>query len=170
VTNASGVGSCDVASPGPLGPVTSSTSFAGDATYLPASGATGALLYALAPGGGSFVVGDRTATGGVTFWGAQWAKSNLLSGSSAPLDFKGFALNAATLRCGFGWSTDPGASSPPPDAPLPAYMAVIVTSSASRSGSVLSGNIAHVAIVKTGAGYDSNPGHAGAGTVVATVC
>jgi hypothetical protein len=146
------------------------SSFAGDASYLPAASTTAALLYSVAPGGGSFVVGDRTANGAVTFWGSQWSKLNLLSGGNAPVDFKGFALNAATLGCGSAWSTDPGNSSPPPNAPLPAYMAVIVTSSSSRSGSALSGTIAHVVVVKTSSGYDGNPGHPGTGIIVATVC
>src|SRR5262249_46364552 len=37
------------------------------------------LVYAFVDGG-SFVVGDRTATGAVTFWGAQWSRLNTLSG------------------------------------------------------------------------------------------
>jgi hypothetical protein len=46
----------------------------------------------------------------------------------------------------------------------------MVTSSASKSGSTVSGNTVSVVVVKTNAGYDSNPGHAGTGTVVATIC
>ncbi len=128
------------------------------------------LVYAFAPGGGSFVVGDKTATGSVMFWGAQWWKQNVLTGGAAPAAFKGFAKNPSVPACGTGWSTDPGNSAPPPAGPLPAYMAVIVSSSISKSGSQISGNTVHIVIVKTNAGYDSNPGHAGTGTVVATVC
>jgi uncharacterized repeat protein (TIGR01451 family) len=127
-------------------------------------------VYGFAPGGGSFVVGDKTATGAVTFWGAQWSTRNVLSGGAAPAAFKGFALKPATPRCGTGWSTDPGNSAPPPAGPLPAYMAVIVTSTVTKSGSQISGNTVHIVIVKTNPGYDANPGHAGTGTVVATIC
>ena len=49
-------------------------------------------------------------------------------------------------------------------------MAVIVTSSISKSGSQLSGDTQHVVIVKTNPGYAANPGSAGTGTVVATIC
>jgi len=170
VTGSNGVASCTVSSPGPLGPTTSSSSFAGDDSYLPASSSAAALLYASAPGGGSFIVGDKAAAGTVTFWGSQWWKQNTLSGGGAPSSFKGFALLVPTLACGATWSTDPGNSSPPPAGPLPAYMAVIVTSSSAKSGSTVSGTIAHIVVVKTNAGYDANPGHAGTGTVVATVC
>ena len=128
------------------------------------------LVYAFAPGGGSFVVGDKTATGSVMFWGAQWWKQNVLTGGAAPAAFKGFAKNPSVPACGTDWSTDPGNSAPPPAGPLPAYMAVIVSSSISKSGSQISGNTVHIVIVKTNAGYDSNPGHAGTGLVVATVC
>lgn len=83
---------------------------------------------------------------------------------------QGFAKIPAVPSCGTNWSTDPGNSSPPPAGPLPAYMAMIVTSSSTKSGSQISGNTVHVVVVKTNAGYDSNPGHAGTGTVVATIC
>jgi hypothetical protein len=131
---------------------------------------TTVLVYAFAPGGGAFVVGDQTATGSVTFWGSQWAKLNVLSGGSAPSAFKGFALFPTTPACGVHWSTDPGNSAPPPAGPLPAYMAVIVTSSSTKSGSTISGNTVDMVVVQTNPGYDSNPGHPGTGTVVATIC
>ena len=112
------------------------------------------------------MVGDRTATGAVTFWGAQWSKRNVLTGGTAPAAFKGFALNPTTPSCGTAWTTDPGNSAPPPPA-LPAYIAVIVTSTVTQAGSQISGNTAHIVIVKTNTGYDPNAGHAGTGTVVA---
>ncbi|HEY9233202.1 MAG TPA: hypothetical protein VIS78_13695, partial [Blastocatellia bacterium] len=65
--------------------------------------------------------------------------------------------------------TDPGNSSEPP-ATIPTYMGVIVSSSITKSGSNISGAIPKVVIVRTDAGYDSNPGHAGTGTVVAVFC
>src|SRR5438552_5336399 len=130
------------------------------------------LIFAAAAGG-TFVIGDRNAAIGtaVTFWGAQWWKSNDLSGGGAPAAFKGFANAPASLpACGVGWSTAPGNSAPPPTGPLPAFMAVIVSSSISKSGSTISGNTVHEVIVKTNAGYAPNPGHAGTGMVVATIC
>ena len=49
-------------------------------------------------------------------------------------------------------------------------MAVIVSSSISKAGSTISGNTVQEVIVKTNPGYAPNPGHAGTGTVVATIC
>lgn len=128
---------------------------------------------AFAPGGGSFVIGDKNAVIGksVTFWSAQWwAKLNSLSGGKAPASFKGFARIPLTPACGIRWSTAPGNSTPPPHGPLPALMGVIVTSAASKNGSGISGNTVHIVIVRTNPGYASNPGHKGTGTVVAVVC
>ena len=139
-----------------------------DTTNNSASAST--EVFGFGTGGGAFVVGDRTATGAVTFWGAQWSKRNVLSGVTAPAAFKGFALNPTTPSCGVAWTTDPGNSAPPPPGPLPAYIAVIVTSAVTQSGSQISGNTAHIVIVQTNAGYDPNAGHAGTGTVVATIC
>ena len=170
VTNILGIATCSVTASDQPGQVQLKAAFAGDATYQ-ASFATGtAIIYTFAPGGGSFVVGDRSDTGSVTFWGAQWSKSNSLSSGSASSSFKGFALNPSAPVCGAAWSTDPGNSSPPPAGPLPAYMAVIVTSSTSKSGSKISGTIVAIVLVKTDPGYQANPGHAGTGTVVATLC
>ena len=122
-------------------------------------------------GGGNFVIGDKNAAVGtaVTFWGAQWWKLNGLSGGSAPASFKGFE-ESPVATCGAGWSADPGNSTPPPAGPLPAYMAVVVSSSIGKSGSAISGNTVHIVVVKTNSGYDANPGHAGTGTVVGQVC
>ncbi len=130
------------------------------------------LVFAFAPGGSSFVVGDLNSANGkaVTFWGAQWWKQNSLSGGTAPASFKGFAENPAAPSCGSSWSTDPGNSVPPPAGPLPDYMAVIVTSSVTDSGSTISGNTVHIVVVKTDPGYAPNPGHAGTGKVVAEIC
>jgi hypothetical protein len=49
-------------------------------------------------------------------------------------------------------------------------MAVVVSSSISKSGSAISGDAKRIVVVKTDPGYASDPGHAGTGTVVATVC
>ncbi|MBC8029563.1 MAG: putative metal-binding motif-containing protein [Pyrinomonadaceae bacterium] len=131
------------------------------------------LVYAFATGTGSFVIGDRNASVGnqVTFWGSQWAKLNSLSGGSAPSSFKGSANQTSTTapNCGGTWTTDPGNSSNPP-ASVPSYVAVFVSSSITKSGSTINGNIPGMVVVKTNSGYDANPGHAGTGTVVAVIC
>jgi hypothetical protein len=75
-----------------------------------------------------------------------------------------------TPACGTNWSADPGNSTPPPKGPLPTFMAVIVTSSATKSGHTISGDTPHIVVVKTNPGYAPNPGHAGAGTVALMVC
>jgi uncharacterized repeat protein (TIGR01451 family) len=131
---------------------------------------------AVFPVGGTFVVGDLTvgplaqSTGeSVTFWGAQWWKLNSLSGGTAPASFKGFEDTPPAPTCGVNWSTDPGNSTPPP-ATIPAYMAVIVSSSITKSGSTISGDTQHLIIVKTDPGYQGNPGHAGTGTIVGVIC
>jgi hypothetical protein len=130
------------------------------------------LVFAFAPGGGSFVIGDKNALVGnsVEFWGAQWAKDNQLSGGPAPDSFKGFAESPKAPSCGADWSTDTGNSTPPPPGSLPAFMGVIVTSKASQSGSTDSGNIVHIVVVQTNPGYQPDPGHPGTGKVVAIVC
>lgn len=130
------------------------------------------LGFSFAPGGGAFVIGNQNSATGtsVTFWGAQWAKDNSLSGGPAPRSFKGFAKSPTTPTCGATFTADPGNSSPPPAGPLPTFMAVIVTSKATQSGSTTSGTIVHIVIVKTNPGYSTDPGHAGTGTVVAVVC
>lgn len=119
--------------------------------------------------GGSFVLGDQSATGSVLFWGARWAKDNSLSGGAAPVSFKGFEDGVATPACASGWTTDPGNSSGPP-ASVPPFMALIVSSSIDKSGSTISGNTAHMVVVQTDPGYASNPGHPGTGKVVAVIC
>src|SRR5207249_9043644 len=115
-------------------------------------------------GGGSFVIGDTNAVIGnqVTFWGSQWDQVNSLSGGTVNASFKGFADSTSTAPPSQNgtWTTDPGNSSKPP-AGVPAYMAVIVSSEITKSGSTISGNVLRMVVVKTNAGYDNNPGHAG---------
>lgn len=125
-----------------------------------------------APGGGSFVIGNQNAALGsaVNFWGAQWAMNNPLSGGPAPRSFKGYADDPVAPSCGESWTSEPGNSTPPPDGPLPTYMAVVVTSSSHQAGPEISGDIVGIVVVKTDRGYAPNPGHRGMGTVVAVVC
>jgi uncharacterized repeat protein (TIGR01451 family) len=137
------------------------------------TGETSVVALLFAPGGGSFVIGDKNAVVGnsVTFWSAQWWKLNSLTGGPAPASFKGFAESPNAPSCSAtNWSADTGNSTPPPLGPLPAFMGVIVTSNSSQSGSTDSGNIVHIVVVQTNPGYAPDPGHAGTGTVVATVC
>jgi hypothetical protein len=126
--------------------------------------------------GGMFVVGDLTvgpvnqaAGKAVTFWGAQWWKLNSLTGGDAPAAFKGFEDTPPAPTCGVNWSTDPGNSTPPP-ASIGPFIAVIVSSLITKSGSVISGDTQHILIVKTDPGYQGNPGHDGTGTIVGVVC
>jgi uncharacterized repeat protein (TIGR01451 family) len=142
-----------------------------DANPANNSSTTSAFVFGVSVGG-NFVIGDINATIGssVTFWGAQWWKLNSLTGGSAPAAFKGFENTPASATCGTNWSTRPGNSPPPPAGPLPAFMAVIVSSSIDQSGSTISGDTVHVVIVQTNAGYAPDPGHAGTGTVVAQIC
>lgn len=130
------------------------------------------LVFAFAPGSGSFVAGDGSSGIGktVTFWGAQWASLNVVSGGAAPAAFKGYAKSPASPVCGDTWKTDPGNSAPPPAGPLPAYMGVISTGSVVKSGSQISGTTPHIVVVQTNTGYAPDPGHAGTGVVVAQAC
>ena len=117
-----------------------------------------------------FVIGDLNATPGsqVTFWGAQWAKDNSLTGGPGPHAFKGFADSVSQV-CGGTWSSNPGNSSNPPDAVSP-FIAVIVSSSVTQSGSNIAGDVSKIVIVRTNSGYGPAPGHSGTGTVVSVVC
>ena len=130
------------------------------------------LVFAFAPGSGAFVVGDGSSGVGntATFWGAQWASLNVITGGAAPAAFKGYAKSPATPACRGTWTTDPGNSAPPPAGPLPAYMGVISTDSVAKSGAQISGTTPHIVVVQTNPGYAPNPGHAGTGIVVAQAC
>jgi hypothetical protein len=120
--------------------------------------------------GGAFVIGDQNAAVGsqVTFSGAQWWQVNALTDGPAPASFKGFA-DTATATCGETWTTRPGNSSEPP-ADVADVVRVVVSSTVTKSGPVISGNTAKVVLVRTDPGYGPNPGHPGTGTVVSVVC
>ncbi|TMB95960.1 MAG: hypothetical protein E6J40_10810 [Chloroflexi bacterium] len=125
-----------------------------------------------APGGGSFVIGNKNAALGsaVYFWGSQWAQHNSLTAGPAPRSFKGFSDQPVTPACGQSWTSEPGNSTPPPDGPLPEFMAVIVTSSARQMGPEVSGDAVAIVIVWTDPGYEPNPGHAATGVIVGVMC
>jgi PKD repeat protein len=176
MTDAAGKASCRINTIiQPLGPRTISGRFVGDNNYLSSGSSASTLIFDYPAGvaGGSFIISDRNAVVGkqVTFWGAQWANSNPLNVGAAPSSFKGFAnqTNPDPASCGGKWTTGPGNSSGPPNS-IPTYMAVIVSSSITKSGSTIAGDVRQVVIVKTNPDYDSNPGHAGIGTVVAVWC
>jgi hypothetical protein len=146
--------------------------FAGDGYYLPSADASKNVIVFAFPSRGIFVLGDQTVSvGTVTFWGAQWASQNILSGGAAPSAFKGFAdtLNSKPPICGSNWTSSPGNSPSPVDA-IPAYMGTAVTSSVTKNGAAISGNITKIVVVVTAPGYASNPGHPGTGTIIATYC
>jgi hypothetical protein len=63
----------------------------------------------------------------------------------------------------WGNNADPPASVPP-------YLAVVVTSSVSKPGPVITGDTVGIVVVETRPGYAQSPGHAGTGTVIARVC
>jgi len=153
----------------PMG-VTVVTCTATDARGNTTSGEFTVTVFA-ASGAGGFVIGDLNATVGaeVTFWGAQWSQVNAVSGG-APSSFKGFAnaSSSAPAAIGGNWTTDPGNSSQPPNT-VASYIAVMVSSTVTKSGSTISGNVVAIAIVRTDAGYAGNPGHAGTGTVIAVI-
>jgi virginiamycin B lyase len=176
-TDTTGTAMCSLTVNQPLGPTTVRAAFASDGFYQAATDSKPALVFAFVGGGlgnaTSFVIGDKNAVvgGSVTFWGAQWAKVNALSGGLAPPAFKGFADRTSTTppTCGGSWTTHPGDSSNPPGR-VPAFMAVIASSSIGKSGATISGNAPHIVIVKTNPGYAPNPGHPGTGIVLAVLC
>jgi len=170
-TDAGGSAACSIAGLNqPLGPGTVTAVFGGDTFYQPASATAATMSFAFLTAGG-FVIADQPAALGttVTFWSSRWASLNSPSGGSAPSSFKGFAGAVPTLGCGSDWSSRPGDSAAPPVA-LPTYMAVIVTSTVSKSGNSVGGNTASMVIVRTNGGYAPDPGHAGTGTVIGVVC
>jgi Bacterial Ig-like domain (group 3) len=146
--------------------------FAGDGYYLPSADASKNVIVFAFPSRGIFVLGDQTiGASPVTFWGAQWAPQNILSGGAGPSAFKGFAdtLSSKPPVCGSSWTSSPGNSSPPVDT-IPAYMGTAVSSSVTKNGATISGNVTKIVVVVTAPGYASDPGHPGTGTVVATYC
>jgi hypothetical protein len=122
----------------------------------------------VSPSGASFVIGDRAAGPLVYFWGTGWGARNPMSGGAAPPSFKGFANGSAT-SCGKTFTEVTGNSGAPP-ARVPAYMAVAVAGSVTKSGSQFRGTVEKIVVIKTDPGYRPNAGSAGTGHVVATVC
>jgi hypothetical protein len=141
------------------------------------SASTAAVVYQFATAANaSFSISDKMAVPGgkVTWWGGQWEKLNTFSnGVVGSSGFKGFIDATATKvapTCATTWtSTNPGGSSALP-ASVPAYMAVVVASRESKSGSKITGDVKRVVVVKTDAGYGPDTTRPGTGTVVGSVC
>lgn len=124
------------------------------------AGATTHLLVYGTAGAGSFVVGDRSAAGTVTFAGSQWARRNALSGGAAPASFKGYADSGAP-KCGSAISARPGNRMP---AEVPGYFALAVTDGLAKAGPAIAGTVTKVLVVR------ADPRAPGTGDVVATLC
>lgn len=175
-TDVSGSAQCTVTNVTVVqGPNAVKASFAGDGYYLPSVDASKSVIVFAFPSRGIFILGDQTAASAgpssVTFWGAQWTKQNNLSGGSGPFAFKGFADNPSTKppQCGGTWTSSPGNSSSPVDS-IPTYMGTAVSTTVSKNGSTITGNITKIVVVLTAPGYASNPGHPGTGSIIATYC
>ena len=122
----------------------------------------------------AFVIGDISAgapTIGnhVNFWGSKWSKNNALSGGTAPASMMGYANNVPNLACGQAYTTRSGNSSMPPPSVI-GTIEIIVSSEVTKSGPVISGDIAHLVIVHVTPGYGPAPGHHGWGHIVEIVC
>jgi hypothetical protein len=140
-------------------------------------------VFAFATGNGAaFVIGDLEAPPAapignhVYFWGSQWWTMNPMTMGPAPASMKGFAgfednPLGVPPACGKGqqWTTDTGNATPPPQT-IPAVMAILVSSKIVQNGSVISGDIKEIVIVKTDPGYAPNPGSPGTGTILGVLC
>lgn len=122
--------------------------------------ATTSLLVYGGSGSGSFVIGDRSTTGTVTYASSQWSPRNALSGGGAPASFKGYADGGAPA-CGAQLTARPGNRTP---ADVPAYLAVAVTNGLAKAGPAISGAVTKVVVVR------ADPKARGTGSVVATIC
>jgi parallel beta-helix repeat protein len=99
------------------------------------------------------------------FWGAQWAKQVKAGDFKGNPSFKGYADTVT----GTTWTTKPGNSKPPTG--VPNYISVIVATHIAKNGSVISGNIFEMVILRVDdpASYQPDPGHPGSGVVVAII-
>ncbi|MDP9259013.1 MAG: hypothetical protein M3Q31_21040 [Actinomycetota bacterium] len=180
-TDSSGIASCTLIFNGALGPQPLKADFAGDAYYLPSADTGKTAIVFSFPSHGAFVLGDDTVAAAtsstvVTWWDSSWSKLVDLSSGDGPTGFKGFADTVVSLpttspanSCGNHWTSTAG-NSPPPTTEVPTYMGVLVTSSITKSGTIVSGNFAEIVVVITDPGYAPAPGHSGTGRIVATFC
>jgi hypothetical protein len=172
VTNAQGIASCSINPVNqPLGPGVVSAAFTSDGFYRDSSDDAATMIFAF-PEFGGFEIGDLNSAVGtnVTFWGAQWASLNSLSGGAAPPAFKGFGDTlSGPNACGITLTGTPGNSTHPP-ATVPSFMGVLVPTKVTQTGSNITSVVWSIVVVQTNAGYAGDPGHAGTGTVVAQFC
>ena len=170
-TNATGVATCTVTPVNQaVGTAPVKASFAEDTWFLPATATSTVSVFA-PEAVGAFVIGNLSAakvSATQYFWGSQWAKMNKLRGGMAPNSMKGFADSPSSMTCGGTWTSRTGNSSAPP-ATITGTIEVIVSSTVTQKGSVLSGTITHIFLVQV-SGYGPAPGHVGTGTIVGTVC
>lgn len=132
-----------------------------------ATAAAPLLVYGVTSGGDFVISSQGYANGTATFWSPKWSSLNPVNGGPAPPAFKGFESSASgVVPAGSSWTTSAGAQATPP-AQIPQYLAVIVTDSVSKDGSLLSGNVAKTAVVKADPGYGNTLDSPGTGTVVA---
>jgi hypothetical protein len=122
---------------------------------------------------GNFVIGDLDAVVGnhVTFFSPQWANVNHLSSGTAPHSFKGFARfpSPNPPECGGTWTTTPGNSSHPPDN-IPELITVIASSSITKAGPIISGDVALLVVVQVDSNGGGGQGNPRTGTVVSIIC
>lgn len=174
-TSTTGDGQCTISTVAVTqGPQPVTAFFAGDNYYVPATDSSKTVIIFAFPARGVFVLGNQTVTAAVspvTFWGEQWSQQNGLDSGGAPPSFKGYADATSTSppACGGTWTTSPGNSAAPVSS-VPAYMGTVVSSSITRHGNTISGNITKIVVIVTAPGYNANPGHPGTGTIIATFC
>jgi hypothetical protein len=82
---------------------------------------------------------------------------------------KSYLENAPQLACGINLRTDPGNSGLPP-ANVPVNMVVVVSSQEWQSGSNELGNVVHLVVDSVQPSYAGDPGHAGWGNIIGTIC
>jgi streptogramin lyase len=174
-TTAAGSASCAISGAAQaLGPDQVSASFGGDGFYKAASSTANTLVFAYLSSGSFVVANDGSVPVGatVTFWGGDTESSHDTESGRHERAFKGFAnaLSSNPPTCGGTWTSRRGDSSGPPPAPLPAYMAVVVSDSVDQSDSTISGDITSIVIVRTNPGYSPDTESHGTGTVVAVLC
>jgi hypothetical protein len=171
-TDSSGDAACTISGISQeLGPQDVSAAFAGDAYYLP-SGADDEVLVFAWTDGGTFVVGDLSASRSptVTYWSSEWYLDSSLTGGRAPAAFKGFADSpSAPTDCATDWQSRGGGSTDAAEV-IPGYTAMLVTDKVVKRGWRLSGSTTAIVVVRVGDGYQSSPGHASTAEILGYLC
>ncbi|MGN6359344.1 MAG: MBG domain-containing protein, partial [Thermomicrobiales bacterium] len=151
---------------------TLTASFAGDTNLLPSQAAAQTVIVYLPSqfviwGGNTPNIADTIKLGQTyQFWDSQWAQQVSGGDYTATNSFKGYANEVSAD--GKTWTSDPGNSSGPP-ATVPRYLGVIVATQVTKDGSLISGNIAELVVLRVDApqNYQPSPGHTGSGVLVA---